>query len=825
MSEDNMSSKSKHIFVSIYWKAVCGLGVVFFALISMMTYFNAQQLTNLQMNHRASSQHQYVLEYKGLLKKTELQLINIIDSLSNLKSGSPSLQSKIQDNWFALQITWALESAVLLDSKGEIIQRWGNLRIKPDTQTSKRTLANGRPTQQMFCYEYCMLVVTAPILSERGDIQLIQLSVSIADTMIDFQRITGSDIGILTPSISGASDQYELGSSGMRLSGLTNRTILQPILNEFADEQAWTFNSVNTTAQNIFVLNLLNAQYELMLIPSADQENNSAIVMLISNTTSVRDQIQNARRTYILTGLIATVISLSLIILFIWRPIRSLQQQSKALLLLPKGSFLEAREMLNSMKNNRLFNDELSYLQATSLKVNSQLEDYHKRLTRNSKKLYDMAHFDPLTSLINRTYLSEIIDNKLSDDDLNEQNFVLIYLDLDNFKHINDALGHKVGDQLLVIIAQRLKAIVGPKDYAARTGGDEFCLVLSRTRKKDYAIEFARKILSIMEEPVVIDGRNLAVSTSIGIAVSSDSMKSAGIMLQNADLAMYEAKSAGKNKYHVFDRQLHKNADSRMALEEELRHAVANKEFVLHYQPQINLNTGELIGCEALIRWLHPERGMLAPFFFIDQIENNGLIIPVGKWIIQEACRQCDEWNRNGFEGIKMSINLSARQFSDPDLMQDIQAAIAAYDISPSQLEFEVTESLLASDIKHAIELLKALQSIGLTIAIDDFGTGYSSLSYLKQLPLDKLKVDRAFVMDIPDNNDDKLITTAIIAMAHSLNLKVVAEGVETTEQMAFLQSLGCEIGQGYLFNKPLSPQEFEQHPIIAGSYVPFSNI
>ncbi|KZY28534.1 hypothetical protein A3729_23325 [Oleiphilus sp. HI0043] len=296
---------------------------------------------------------------------------------------------------------------------------------------------------------------------------------------------------------------------------------------------------------------------------------------------------------------------------------------------------------------------------------------------------------------------------------------------------------------------------------------------------------------------------------------------SAATLLQNADLAMYQAKASGKNSYHIFNHQLHKDADSRMALEEELRHAVEREEFVLHYQPQMDLSTGKLIGCEALLRWQHPKRGLLSPFFFIDMVENNGLIIPIGKWIIHEACRQCADWQQRGLCDVKMSINLSARQFSDPDLLNDITQAISLHRVNPENLEFEVTESLLATDIKHAISLLKELQSLGLTIAIDDFGTGYSSLNYLKQLPLDKLKVDRAFIMDLPNDNDDKQITAAIVAMAHTLNLKVVAEGVETVEQMAFLQELGCEIGQGYLFDKPLSADEFFSSPLKSVGFKP----
>jgi len=816
-----MSKVPKTIFVSLYWKAASGLAVIFLALISVFTYFNAEQLKNLQTHHRVNKQHQFIVEYNGLLKKTELQLISVIDSLPNYKAGSgtQSLRNKIEQNWSSLQITWAIESAVLIDQKGIEIQSWGDKRMSPRPETLQRTLSSGAPVPELICFEDCQLAVSSPVLSEGGEIQLLQLSVSLADTMLDFQRITGSDIGILTRAKRGGATQNNLGRTGYRFSALTNRVVLQPLINKFSLERSWGKSFLKGMSDMVFVLKTSFTQYELLLLSSAELETNNAMVIFISDTTSAREQIQLARQAYIITGLMATLIALALIVLVLWRPIRSLQRQSRALPLLARGEYKEAKERLQGMAKNRIFADEISNLQETSIEVTEQLENYHKKLTRNTQKLYEMAHFDTLTGLTNRAYLTEIIEQKFNSDDSDENEFALIYLDLDNFKHINDALGHVIGDNLLIVIAMRLKSCIGPNDYAARMGGDEFCIVLQQVHSESYAIDFAKKILKIMDEPVAMEGRNLAVTTSIGITLSSIDGTNADALLQNADLAMYQAKAAGKNNFHVFNAQLHKDADSRMALDVELRKAVENEEFVLFYQPQVNLKTGELIGCEALIRWEHPARGLLAPFFFIDTIESNGLIIPVGKWVIQEACRQCGEWARKGLDNLKISINLSTRQFSDPGLIDDIKDAIAKENIHPSQLEFEVTESLLATDIKHAIDILNELQSIGLTIAIDDFGTGYSSLSYLKQLPLDKLKIDRAFIMDIPENNDDMQITAAIIAMAHTLNLKVVAEGVESKAQMAFLQGLNCEIGQGYLFNKPISAEQFERLSVIPGSF------
>jgi len=816
-----MTKQKKPLFVSLYWKSTSGLALILLALISFFTLFNVEQLKELQQQQRVASQQQHIVEYEGLLKKSALQLTNLVDGLPNLTSDRKSLQSKINKHWLSLQITWGLESATLIDGSGQIIQQWGDKRIFPSGATVQRVLTSSSPVEEMVCFEHCQLAVSSPALSDSGDVNIIQLSVSLADTLLDFQRATRSDIGILTPTIDGNEYGGLLGNTGLSFSSLTNRTLLQPVVNNFALGKTWKSDFIKPSQQKVFVLDTPAFQYELLFLSNSELVDNRAIVLFMTDTSADREQIKYAQYTYVVTGLLATFISIALVVLVLWRPIRSLQRQSRALPLLAEGKYQEAKGRLQNMARNRLFSDEISQLQDTSLEVTSKLENYHKQLTNKSKKLFEMAHFDPLTSLINRAHLIELVDEKLRSVDEDDRHLALIYLDLDNFKHINDALGHMVGDNLLSIVAGRLKDCVGVRDYAARTGGDEFCLVLNRAHTEKNVIEVAKQVLRALEEPVSVDGRKLAVSSSIGISLSLVDGDTAATLLQNADLAMYQAKSAGKNNYHMFNHQLHKDADSRMALEEELRRAVEHKEFVLYYQPQIDLSTGALLGCEALIRWMHPERGLLAPFFFIDTIESNGLIIPVGKWIIREACRQCAEWRGQGLGDIKMSINLSARQFNDPDLLNDINSAIEEYSISPKQLEFEVTESLLATDIKHAISLLKELQALGLTIAIDDFGTGYSSLNYLKQLPLDKLKVDRAFIMDLPDDNDDKQITAAIIAMAHALNLKVVAEGVETKEQMGFLQEMQCEIGQGYLFNKPLSAEDFAASPLAKDSFTP----
>ncbi|PID44616.1 MAG: hypothetical protein CSB48_01285 [Proteobacteria bacterium] len=818
-----MHNSKKQIFVSLYWKAASGLAAIFLSIIAVFTYFNVGQMQALQLHNRNDNQQQYIVEYNGLLKKSSLQLINLIDGLPNLTSSTPLIKDKLDSHWLSLQITWALESATLLDSNGEVLGQWGDLRVVPKPEMVRRTLTSQTPSQEMVCFEICQLVVVSPILGADGEIKLVQLSVSLADLLLDFNRITGADIGILAPinSESDLASESEFGDTGLAFSSLTNKPLLQPVLLRHATQKKWKEDFVDAGWQLTDTIDLPGVHYELMFVSNREMVGSNALIVFITNTTHVKEKIEFARYANIFAGVLAVIVSMLLIFLVLWRPIRSLQRQARALPLLPVGRYQEAKEKLNRMAKSYVFADEISQLKSTSLEVTSQLEEYHRKLTENAEELHQMAHFDSLTGLANRPYLIELIDGKLASPNERDREFSFLHLDLDNFKHINDALGHLVGDNLLTVVADRLIRCVSGSDIVARTGGDEFGLVLSYAHSEEQVVEVAQRILRVIEEPISIEGRRLSVTSSIGITMSVLDGASAATLLQNADLAMYQAKASGKNSYHLFNHQLHIDADSRMALEEELRHAVEKEEFVLVYQPQLDLNDGQLIGCEALLRWNHPSRGLLSPVFFIDVLESNGLIIPVGRWVIREACRQCADWNRRGLTNIKISINLSARQFSDPDLIDDINREIKYHGINPEKLEFEVTESLLATDIKHAIALLKEMQSLGLTIAIDDFGTGYSSLHYLKQLPLDKLKVDRAFVMDLPNSNDDKQITAAIVAMAHALNLKVVAEGIETVEQMEYLKKLKCEIGQGYLFDRPLGAEDFFLSPLKTQGFRP----
>ncbi|MCW8909822.1 MAG: EAL domain-containing protein [Gammaproteobacteria bacterium] len=434
------------------------------------------------------------------------------------------------------------------------------------------------------------------------------------------------------------------------------------------------------------------------------------------------------------------------------------------------------------------------------------------RLKDAQSIIEQLAYVDSLTGLANRVLFRDRIEQVLKNIKRSRFDAALLYLDLDQFKRINDSLGHDVGDALLMNVADRLRDCVRHQDTVARMGGDEFVILLTNIDGVAGATLVARKILQIMNKPIRLLSHEIIITPSIGITMAPADSLNADILLKNADLAMYRAKSQGRNNYQFFTDEMNAKATRHLEIENELRMALDKDQIEIYFQPQVSIKNRELVGVEALVRWNHPERGILSPDQFIQVAEETGLIITLGWKILKQSCIQWCTMKSKGLEIPKMAVNLSSRQFRDPNLLEMIQAIFDRTGFNPLNLELEITESLLMDDMEHAISVLKQLKDIGISISIDDFGTGYSSLSYLKRLPIDSLKVDRSFITDIPNDKDDIAITAAVIAMAHKLRLKVVAEGVETQAQLDFLQKNHCDIGQGYLFGKPMKLGDFLKH-------------
>jgi diguanylate cyclase (GGDEF)-like protein/PAS domain S-box-containing protein len=421
-----------------------------------------------------------------------------------------------------------------------------------------------------------------------------------------------------------------------------------------------------------------------------------------------------------------------------------------------------------------------------------------------------LAHHDALTHLPNRVLFNDQLQLALASARRRGNMVAVFFIDLDNFKTINDSLGHHIGDDLLKRVAKRLQSCIRDSDLIARLGGDEFVIAITDIDTVDEAAPVAEKLALALGEPLPLEGQLLAVAASIGISVFPKDGDSVEALIRNADNAMYLAKDRGRSNFQFYTPSLHEAANHALAMESGIRNAIKFAEFVLHYQPEVLSKTGMLTSVEALIRWQHPEMGLLSPAKFIPLAEHRGLIVPIGRWVLNEAIRQAREWLDAGIR-VPVAVNLSAMQFKQKDLVEDIAARLAEHQLPGELLELELTESLFLEDASAAGKTLGRLKDLGVTLAIDDFGTGYSSLAYLKRYPIDKVKIDRSFIRDIPNDKDDVAITLAIINLAESMGLRVVAEGVETPEQVEFLEHHHCDYIQGFLISHPLPAQELWQ--------------
>jgi diguanylate cyclase (GGDEF)-like protein/PAS domain S-box-containing protein len=445
------------------------------------------------------------------------------------------------------------------------------------------------------------------------------------------------------------------------------------------------------------------------------------------------------------------------------------------------------------------------------------------RYKQYEAQLAFLAHHDALTDLPNRfafqTHLREAVLRARRDGSV----IALMFIDLDQFKIINDSLGHIVGDLLLKAAAQRLTGCVRQTDLVARLGGDEFVVVLNGAKDPQHAAKIADKLIDVLAEPFLIDGHELTISGSIGISCYPQDGADADVLLKNADAAMYRAKELGRNNYQFFCVDMGADVVKQLVMTNSLRVALNQKQFLLHYQPRIDLASRRIIGVEALVRWQHPEKGLLAPARFISHAEETGLIGPLGEWVLRTACKQAKAWHESGLGQLRMAVNLSARQFRQPNFAQQIAAILAETGVDASLLELEITESMVMQDLEKTKSILDELTGLRIAIAIDDFGTGHSSLAYLKRFPVEYLKIDRSFIRDLPGNQEDAAITKAIIALGKSLKLRVIAEGIETQSQQSFLELHGCDEGQGYLISQPLAAADLDA--ILRGNLRPESDL
>lgn len=471
-------------------------------------------------------------------------------------------------------------------------------------------------------------------------------------------------------------------------------------------------------------------------------------------------------------------------------------------------------EIWNRRKNGDIYPEWLNV---------SVVKDEHGRVTHmvqvfsdisamkeSESKLDHLAHHDTLTGLPNRMLLTARMEQSLARAKRNGAMLALLFVDLDRFKDVNDTLGHPIGDMLLQAVSKRLMDCVREEDTVSRLGGDEFTMLIEDLHNSSAAGTVAQKVNVALEQPFMLQGHEIFISSSIGIALFPNDGADVTALIKNADSALYRAKEQGRNNYQYYTEELTARAIERLAMENDLRHAIERNELLVHYQPQVDLYSGKIIGMEALVRWQHPQRGLVMPSDFIPLAEDTGIIMAIGEWVMRTACARVSDWIAQGYPPVRVAVNLSSRQFNQRQLAEIVQRILNETGLEPQYLELELTERLIMQDAEHTITILRKLKKLGVQFSIDDFGTGYSSLSYLKQFPIDRIKIDQSFVRNITSDPEDAAVSQAIISLSHSLNLKTVAEGVETLEQQEFLRARQCDEMQGFYFSRPVSEQEME---------------
>ena len=463
--------------------------------------------------------------------------------------------------------------------------------------------------------------------------------------------------------------------------------------------------------------------------------------------------------------------------------------------------------IIQENENLKHYIDELTELLEKVKQAKSKLEEQHDALKKSQEHIRKLAYTDYLTQLPNRIAFTEALDNILYTL-RQEEKIAIMDIDLDNFKVINDTLGHSYGDELLIDVTHRLKQAITEDDYLARIGGDEFYILSQNIKDISQYEDKIKKIMKVFSYPFVLSTKEFFITVSIGIVLAPNDGKSTQMLLKNVDTAMYAAKGSGKDTYCYFDESMNISLTKKIELQSEIRKAIERKEFVTYYQPQIQLENNQLVGFEALLRWKKSDGTIVPPMEFIPMAEETGLIVPIGQYVLLEACKELKLWNDKGYKNLTMSVNLSVRQFKDRDFVQMVNDIIQEVGTNPRNLEFEITESLALEDMEYTVNTIKKLQEIGVKFSLDDFGTGYSSLHYLKDLPINILKIDKSFLDAILENESEQKIVQTIITLAQVLDLKVVAEGVECVEQEDYLKNVRCDRAQGYLYSKPVPSYE-----------------
>ncbi|HET8710378.1 MAG TPA: EAL domain-containing protein [Spongiibacteraceae bacterium] len=795
-------------FFSLKWKVAISLTLFLLASNAGLAYlgyinFERQFTNQLQRSVERSNN-----VFNSLLTQARTNLQNLGESLvfdaGDDDKAIEKLSERLQNNWDVTQLNWGLVSAALFDAKGAMLSAFGDTTTDSDDAALIQAASEqSTPATAVRCETHCLLVAAIPVLLKSGDLHILMLKASIVDLIIDFSRGNADGSVLLSRNVNPSNS----GPWGYRIEAATQRERDQRLLS-----QATTKSTIAQLLHNGLLFEASDGRtYRLhaIAIDSRFEKNEKNILVLIDDISEQRDTINSHIYQHVAAATVGMIALEALLLFILWKPMQRITRQSGILPRLAHGDFLHSADNAPSVVSH-ISHDELDVLEDASFELSRRLQALLDENQQRANSLEYMALYDHLTGLANRRLFIDHLTQATHEYERSRKQFAVLFFDLDNFKRINDSFGHDVGDELLKQVARRLTENTRSTDTVARLSGDEFTVLLQHIDSPDTLLHIVEKIRLALQIPVTVSATQIMVTPSIGIVMAPDNGLDPDQLLRNADVAMYEAKRAGGNGYYFFTDEINQRASQLLRLENELREALDKQQFFLVYQPLVDLFSMRIIGLEALARWKHPEHGILAPDKFIEVMEGNGMIIELGAQVIAQACRDLVYLSEQN-PSFNIAINLSPRQLHDQNLIRTLEQQLRKNLVDPRQLKVEITENSLIEDADENIEILNQLKEMGLTLSIDDFGTGYSSLSYLKMLPVDELKIDRKFISDINIDRDDREITTAVIAMAHNLQLKVVAEGIESGEQLDFLRRNHCDIGQGYLFSKPVPLETIQQ--------------
>jgi diguanylate cyclase (GGDEF)-like protein len=787
-------------YLSLSWKMLLlmlsMLLLLLFGFTSLSLLHMNEQFQRQQTQRKAQGQ-QYFTFYNQAIEQQLLTWLQSYAELQQLDQATDFREFAFQllQQTELLQLHFAVTQLSLYDPDQQLLLQSGGAMPQRASTVLQRTLTQQRPQSLIHCDSSCYKLLSLPLLNGNGDVAVLLLSAELTDVLFSLHQTLGVDVAVL--------NYQAMLDSGLDTGLLqaSDRELVQRIYQHLMQQ-----DDIAALHRQGAQVQIEQQQYYLHRITLDVLRQDDYVLLMLEDISKVLQENRRYQQKVLwLAG--ACFIAMALLILLLSRRIsQRILHLANTLPLLAQRRYSEFRRF--STEPADLVADELSLFNEAVHTLSDDLEKLDTQLAEKTASLERMAMFDQLTGLGNRNLLQYQLQLALAALEQQSAGVALLFLDLDKFKNINNSRSHAVGDVLLKETAARLQQLVTPAQVLCRFGGDEFAIVLPQLHNANEAEQLAAQVLALFNRPFSLAHGSVTLTASIGVSISFDASTSAEELIRQADLAMYQAKNNGRNCVYRFNQQMSADLASRLQLEHELKQAIAQQQFFLAYQPQVNLTSGRLSGFEALLRWQHPQRGVVAPDEFISVLEQTQLIVEVGYWVFERSCQQCKALVAQGLDDIVIAVNVSAAQFLQTDLPEQFSQILRRYGVDANHFELELTESTLVSQVSQTLDIMYQLKAMGFRFAIDDFGTGYSSLNYLKRMPVDTIKIDKGFVQSMLDNTSDHQIVVSTIAMVQKLGLQVVAEGVESLAHLQLLQQHHCDFAQGFYLARPIAESQ-----------------